>query len=293
MANMSKKEIIQGFETLIQEGFMLSPESIQVLKYVVTNYNKSARNVSMEECSEVISDLKNETGFSLSQLLDQIKEVKNEDEDEDEDEVLDDEATEEPEQVVVDLKSVKSDKAKLPVKPTAKVENSDKKVIKPKATEPKAEPVKEEAPKKASKIQVVSEEALEMFPEELYSETLKGTMKLRNDITTIEEFAEAINDKQEDLVLVTFWTKTLLKKYASSYDPYGINPSKPKEFPDNLDIIEVTHASNLVVTGISIYSNVPQVILPGDFEIHDNNIRYANGCELQVYQVFEDEEVTE
>lgn len=292
MAKLQKKDIIERFEVLIEEGFMISPESVKILKYAVDNYRKDARNVTSSELSEIIEDLKEETGYSLSELMKQLEEAK---EGLDEEALVDD--GEVQEQVVIDLNKVKTDKAKLPEKKSAKVENSDKKTLKPKAKEEVvAEEPKAEQPKKETKkLPIGQSDVLESFPEEFYSESLKGTLKLRNDIENIEQFAEAINDKQEDLVIVTFWTKKLLKQYASSYDPYNINPSRVKEFPDNLDVIEVTHASNLVVTGISIYSNVPQVILPGDFELFDNNIRYANGCELQIYEVIEDnsEEATE
>ena len=69
----------------------------------------------------------------------------------------------------------------------------------------------------------------------------------------------------------------------------GVNPNRPKSFEHDLDLIEVTFANNLVVTGCSLYSYVPQILLPADFEQDEDGMRYANGCEFQVYEIIEEE----
>ena len=267
MAKMQKKEMVKGFERLLEAGYPLTKESSHVLKYTIDMFNDDARNVTIQECADIIQDLKEETGLSLSELL----------------ATLDGQQIVEP-QKVVEAKVVKP--VKLPEK---KVENSEKKTEPEKKAETEKKPIKAKKEQKPEKLTINQQDSLESFPEEIYSETLKATLKLRNDIENIEQLAEAFNVRQEDLVLTTFWTKKLLKQYASGYDPFNVNPSRPTEFPDNLDVIELTHVSNLVATGISIYSNVPQIILPNDLLIHEGNIRYANGCELQIYEVIEDE----
>ena len=132
----------------------------------------------------------------------------------------------------------------------------------------------------------VNNDILDQFPETLKSEKLKTILKVRNDLKTIQDVAKAYNN-DEDIVLAMYWTKRHLQQYADSYDPMGINPNKPTEFENDLDLVEITYANDLVVTGSSLYSYIPHILLPKDFQIYDNNLRYVNGCEFQIYEVAE------
>lgn len=165
-----------------------------------------------------------------------------------------------------------------------KVENSTKE-------DKKTLPKKEDKDKNVTvvKHELVNMEMLKTFPQELKSKTLGATLKLRLDIKDINDVANAFNNSQ-DIVLATYWTKRHLKQYASSYDPMGINPNLPTEFENDLDLVEITFANELVVTGCSLYSYVPHTLLPKDFIIHDDDMRYCNGMEFQVYEVVSIEE---
>ena len=272
MAKVTKSQIIEGLKNL-GDRVQLNVEAQSVIDYTLDAYEENDRNVTMDDLKEVLATVKESTGLSDSEII------------------LGKSTTDTP----------KSEgKAKLPSKKEAEnsvKEGTTKPVVVPKnknksegspVEEVKSEEKKETKKATTSKVQKPHEEYLASFPETLVSESLKGTLKLRKDLATIQDVADAWANN-EDIVIATYWTKKLLKQYAQGYDPMNINPNRPKSFEHDLDLIEVTFANNLVVTGCSLYSYVPQIILPAEFEQDENGMRYANGCEFQVYEIIEEE----
>ena len=272
MAKVTKSQIIEGLKNL-GDRVQLNVETQSVIDYTLDAYEENDRNVTMDDLKEVLATVKESTGLSDSEII------------------LGKSTTDTP----------KSEgKAKLPSKKEAEnsvKEGTTKPVVVPKnknksegspIEEVKSEEKKETKKATTSKVQKPHEEYLASFPETLVSESLKGTLKLRKDLKTIQDVADAWANN-EDIVIATYWTKKLLKQYAQGYDPMNINPNRPKSFEHDLDLIEVTFANNLVVTGCSLYSYVPQIILPDEFEQDENGMRYANGCEFQVYEIIEEE----
>lgn len=275
MAKVKKSDLIMGLER-IGAILKVDAETQSVIDCTVADFKENPRNVTTEELKEVIGTVETNMGKSLKTLLDDVS--------------FKVQAESQPEKV----EEVKEEK-KAKVKPTAK-ENSEKKSkIKAKKTEPEAEVVaevqpeavaevkKEEKPKEV-KQKLNTVEFLAMFPRELKSKSVDGTLVLRDDIKDIAQFMECYN-KEQDLVIATFWSKRHLKQYADSYDPMGINPNRPKSFENDLDLIEVTFVHQLCVTGNSLYSMVPSVFKPEHFEMDEEGIRYANGLEFQIYEV--------
>lgn len=275
MAKVTKSQIIEGLKNL-GEKFQLNVEDQSVIDYTLDAYEENARNVTMDDLKEVMTTVADATGKSFAEILGR------------------EESTEAPKV---------EGKAKLPNKKEA--ENSTKEdttqtkkpVVVPKnnnkaegkpVEEAKPEETKSEGKKATAKVTKPHEEYLASFPETLVSESLKGTLKLRKDLVTIQDVVKAFNN-DEDIIVATYWTKKLLKQYAQGYDPMGINPNRPKSFEHDLDLIEITYANDLVVTGCSLFSYVPQILLPVDFEQDENGMRYANGCEFQVYEVVSEE----
>ena len=271
MAKVTKLQIIEGLKNL-GERVQLNVETQSVVDYTLDAYEENDRNVTMDDLKEVLATIKESTGLSDSEII-----------------------------LGKSTTAPKSEgKAKLPNKKEAEnsvKEGTTKPVVVPKnknksegspVEEVKPEEKKETKKASTSKVQKPHEEYLASFPETLVSESLKGTLKLRKDLETIQDVADAWA-KNEDIVIATYWTKKLLKQYAQGYDPMNINPNRPKSFEHDLDLIEVTFANNLVVTGCSLYSYVPQIILPDEFEQDENGMRYANGCEFQVYEIIEEE----
>lgn len=273
MAKQTKSQLIEGLREVLEE-VELDTATKDVLEYTVNQFDVNQRNITMDDITDTISALEEDTGRTFEELLVEARGVESEEE------------TEEAEETPIE--EVKKETKKLPkkteTKTDAKVENSDKKVIvKPKGDTPKStESKKEEKPKTVHK----TTELLAQFPETLKSSALEGTLKLRNDLKTIKDIADAYNN-DVDIVVATYWTERHLKQFGASYDPMNINPKRPKSFEHDLDLIEITYANELVVTGCSLYSYVPQIFVPGDFIIQDDNLRYANGMELQVYEVIE------
>ena len=269
MAKVTKSQIMEGLKNL-GDKFQLSVEAQSIVDYTMDAYEENPRNVTMDDLKETIKAVEESTGKKFAEIL--SSEVK-----------------------VVEVPKAEG-KAKLPSKKEA-AENSVKEEAKKPVVVPKKEketpvsPVvaeKVEPKKTTTKVQKPHEEYLASFPETLVSESLKGTLKLRKDLVTIQDVVKAYNN-DEDIVIATYWTKKLLKQYAQGYDPMGINPNRPKSFEHDLDLIEITYANDLVVTGCSLYSYVPQVLLPADFEQDEDGMRYANGCEFQIYEVIAEE----
>ena len=265
MAKMTKKQVVELLK-MVGDNVQIPAEAKADIDFIVNDFKENSRNVSATELQETIKNIEKATNKTISELQS--------------------EATKAGATIV----EVKPEEAKKETKKLAKKDTAEtsKKVIKPK--EEKAEKVeKTETPKetttKSAKPTVVPMDMVTVFPEELTVESLDGaTLKLRTDLKTIKDITVAYNN-DIDFVIATYWNKRQLKQYADSYDPMRINPNRPKEFENDLDLIEVTFAHDLVVTGCSIYSIVPQIFLPENFEQDENNIRYANGVEFQVYQV--------
>lgn len=264
MAKVTKSQILEGLKAMA-EKFQLSVEAQSELDFTIDSYEESARNVTKEDLKVLRTVIETETGDSVVKYIPGL-----------------------------DNSEVKAeDKAKaLPTK--KKTENSvkEKPVVVPKNTE-KVEDKVEDQPKetkveKKEKSSKSQNDYLAKFPEMLVSQSLKGTLKLRSDLKTIQDVANAWANNNEDIVIATYWTKKLLKQYAQGYDPMNINPNRPTSFENDLDLIEVTYANELVVTGCSLYSFVPQIIVPSDFQADEDGMMYANGCEFAIYEVIEE-----
>lgn len=276
MAKLTKSQIIEGLKKI--GGIIEANAEIQAeIDYVVEEFIENDRNITMGDLKPVVKNVENFTKKGFMQLL----------------------AEAEGKPMNIDNKEVqhKEKKTLVPINKEEKVENSTKKIIAPKKEDKKGEVIKEDkkedkkevAPKETkkndNKVVANSKELAVSFPPTIESESLKATLVARPDLKTISDVAKSFND-EVDFVIATYWTKRHLKQFAESYDPMNINPGRPKQFENDLDLIEVTFANDLVVTGCSLYSYVPQILLPKDFEIDpENNLRYANGVEFEVYEV--------
>lgn len=267
MAKITKPQLVEKI-LKVRNNIELVKEANELIDYNIKAYNENARNVTLEELKDIVSYIEEVTGEEFNELLESL-------ETEEEETLDDEEAVERIINIVEPKKEEKKEEKK--VKTLPKKEN---KVKEPKTEEPKQDS------KKELKTTHKTIELLASFPETLESTVLKAKLKLRNDLKSIEEVVDAFNDEQ-DIVLAMYWTKRHLKQYASSYDPLNINPNKPKEFEHDLDLVEITYANNLVVTGCSLYSYIPQVLLPVDFTVDEEGMRYANGCEFQIYEIVE------
>lgn len=274
MAKMTKSELV-GYLRRVGAILTVDAETQSAVDFTVANFDENPRNVTVDELKETVKLIEGKTKKPFKELvLEAVKE----------------EAKAKNKDAKVKEPKVENKKKIIAKKPTKKkesepVENSTKEESKPKIT------VKaKEEPKKESKKEETthSMELLATFPQNLKSKQIDGNLKLRTDIKNLDDFLKAWNNGDgDDLVLATYWTKRHLRQYADSYDNMKILPELPKSFEHDLDLIEVTYGNNLVVTGISLYSSVPYIFLPRDFELEDDNMRYANGLEFQVYQVIE------
>ena len=232
----------------LEGNYSLSADAQAIVDYTLDTFKENPRDVHMDDLKEVMKVVEKSTGKKFAEIL---------------------------------AKSTGE---------APNAENSEKgRIIVPKGDKNEGEPTEEEKPKKGtSSVEKPHQDYLAKFPETLVSKSLKGTLKIRRDLVTIQDVVKAYNN-DEDIVIATYWTKKLLKQYADGYDPMNINPNRPNSFEHDLDLIEITYANDIVVTGCSLYSYVPQIILPKDFEQDEDGMRYANGCEWEIYEVVSEE----
>lgn len=232
----------------LEGNYSLSADAQAIVDYTLDTFKENPRDVHMDDLKEVMKVVEASTGKKFAEIL---------------------------------AKSTGE---------APNAENSEKgRIIVPKGDKNEGEPTEEEKPKKGtSSVEKPHQDYLAKFPETLVSKSLKGTLKIRRDLVTIQDVVKAYNN-DEDIVIATYWTKKLLKQYADGYDPMHINPNRPTSFEHDLDLIEITYANDIVVTGCSLYSYVPQIILPKDFEQDEDGMRYANGCEWEIYEVVSEE----
>lgn len=253
----AKKDVLVEGLRYAMENIEMSETSKSIIEYTITGFEENERNVTKKDLKDTIEGLEIETGINF---LDDI------------------------------INTVIEPEVKKDEEPQPEAEDKTKKILPTKKDTPKVDnSVKQTSKSKESTLKSTTQ-YLESFPETLVSTKLEGaTIKLRTDIKTIEDVKKAY-DNREDIVIATYWTKKLLKQFDTGYDPMNINPNRPTEFEHDLDLVEITYANELVVTGVSLYSYVPQILLPKDFAQDENNMRYCNGCEFQIYEVLESEQ---
>lgn len=127
---------------------------------------------------------------------------------------------------------------------------------------------------------------LEAFPEELDLKDV-GHLVVRNDIDTFLAMSKAVEEGEDNLVLVNYWHPRMLKMF--DYDPMGIldDEEVPETFEKNLDVLQPTYCSENVMYAVSLYTEVNTTYTPDGFEPDDNNLRYNGFINYQVYQIVE------
>lgn len=178
-------------------------------------------------------------------------------------------------------------------KEEVKEEMSNKKVIKGKETSTTkkggVKTQKATTPKKEDKKRIemkTMEMFLEAFPEEIEHPDY-GTLTLRNDITSLKDMADAIQN-EENLVIVNYWHPRMLRMF--DYDPVGIlEDETPDKFEMNLDVLQPTYCSENVLYAISMYTEVNTTYTPDGFEPDENNLRYNGFINYQVYEMATEE----
>jgi hypothetical protein len=244
----------------------------EILSYTINAYDKDAKSVTLQDIKDTIADV---TEMLLPQTVipmeNQLKIVKKVDKVEEK-------------KVVKTKLSEAEGKAKLEAileekKPLAEEEvaiTSVKKDTKKKKVTP---PPQEDPSLKKLDMLVTLPDTLD---------TKVGKLKVRRDIKNIKEVHALMND-DVDIVICMYWNKRQLRQFP--YDPLGILKVVPTSFTDDLDIIDLLYASEegLQLLGVSIYTEVPMVILPQGFETDEDGLRYANGAEFQIYEVVSEE----
>lgn len=253
MSKITKSQLIEGFRLI--GLYTDNTEAKALCDYYVEAFKENPRNVSREDLQDAMSLISEYCGNKDFGLL--LEEA---------------------------TKSAKT--SKVASKKDAK-ENSQASDIKPDKKENKK--IKKTSKNKKDKSEVIVLNRDEIFPKKVESATLGNVLERLDDIKSVGDLVELI-EKDEDIIIAVYWNKQQLKQYGSGYDPLHINPQGvPKSFENDLDLIEVTFANELVVTGCSLYSYVPNIMVPDHFIPDENTgFMYANGAEMCIYKVGED-----
>lgn len=274
---VKKADIIKGFK-IISKYITLGAEAQAEVDYIIGEYDTNPRNATIEEVKNVVASIEVDQKQNFNQVVSIAVDIAKAKKSEEESKVIP--LVELPPVVKIKENSTKEEVPPVVVKKPNKKEE-------PKVTVQGA-PILEVAPKETGSKTKKEKGTIASYPSKLILEQFtkdNKTLKARPDLKDIKAVAEAWQN-DTDLVIATYWTKTLLKQYAGSYDPYHINPNKPKAFEQDLDIVDITMACDLVVTASSIYTMVPTVFLPEDFIAdEDSQMRFTNGVEFEVYEV--------
>lgn len=155
------------------------------------------------------------------------------------------------------------------------IENEEKKKVVVKKKEEKKQPKKKEEKKEEKKA--VKEDIL---PKTFKSDL--GTLK-RVD-TSYSDIVKRV-DKGEQLYIATYWTPELIKEY--DYE-LGLGLAKDiKEFPNNLDILQIMYIDKTICYGLSLYSTQVYPFTPEDFSFSYDHVRVSAGMEFSVYELVE------
>ena len=286
MAKMTKSQIIEGLKKI--GGYLKADAETQAeIDYIVGEYEDNERNVTLDDIKPV---LKSVEAFAKKPFMQILAEAEGKPVQE---ELIKGEAIKE---VKKENSTKKGTTKKALVKKTDKAETSKKVENKKETTKeaPKTEPKKEEVKKEETtkKTNIKTKSASDLvieFPQTIESKALNATLIARPDLKNIEDISKSYAEGV-DFVLACYWNRRQLKQYANSYDPMNINPNKPASFENDLDLVELTYANNLVATGVSLFSSVPSIFLPNDFLIdEESHLRYANGVEFEVYEIVSNE----
>lgn len=241
-----------------------SQDDKEIITYTLNSLEENSRNVTKPELIDIFKDLTCEFPLPVENQAKKVIKKKTEKEAEEEIlNILDEENEEELEKEEV-------------------VENKVKKVAK---VEKKKE-VKKDTKKETNLSKPKTMEIAIEFPDSFKSSI--GQVTLREDIKDIKDFSKKI-ENGDNLVLGVFWNKRTLKQFE--YDVVGIlgKDEYPKEFPNDLDLLDVYYASDKVVYAISIYTECHYTFVKDTFNIDpETGLRYSSGLEFQVYENQED-----
>lgn len=180
--------------------------------------------------------------------------------------------------------------------------NSTKKTLKKssKKEEPKTEetapkeekkaPAKKPVAKKSEKKSAVQKSEQKgtnfdlagMFEETITTEI--GTLTKAQDIKTFADLRKAL-ENEEEIYFAIYWTERLLRQF--DYVGTIETVKKPKNFPNNLDLVSCIYLSDedKLAVGISSYTDMPYIIQPKDMTITEDGFRYTSNMEFELYRL--------
>lgn len=254
--------------------------------YTSNAMKKDAKSVTKSDLVELVRD-------TIKSLGDKFVEP-----------VLAEEKTETKVETPVETKETKTEK-KAPAKESSlksKVKSKKNKEVAEAtesevASEQSAEETKEEAVKSAKKTGAekpvkksekksgVSEKAIQLAG--VFSDTLEiegETYKIAHDIKDMQTLHDAV-EKDETVVFAIYWTARHLRQF----NYFNGWVKRPKSFPNDLDLATCLFVSDegVITYALSMYTEGLYTFLPIDLAEDDDNIRYCDGMEYQIYRKVE------
>lgn len=213
--------------------------------------------------------------------------------------------------LVVEAQTLLATPAPAPVEGMKKsAKKPSKKVIEPVEDDTDdEEPAEEEKPAKKGKKSLKMKTAkpkthaskelpvAEMFPEELSFEADDGEKTLvcvHDKYHTLQEVRDAL-EEGKTLFIAAYWTKRHIQQY--NYKEQFSVPKAPKNFPDDLDILNIVVACDSFdrVFAMSTYTEAlyrfdGETFTPVEDKNDDGDeftVRVSNGMEFEVYEIAE------
>lgn len=285
MKKMNKQEMINQLKGLV--GKVTDKSTLDIVNYTLKMFTENPRNVEVKDLKETLADViskvvpQQQTVLPMENSSKKLTVKKNKektpdvkkDNKEDKTPAKENKGSDKPKITLHDPlgRDKKDDKDKKVDLKTDKSDKKDTKNTKTNKTEPKKELVKA-VPMAIS------------FPDEFDVKNL-GHLKKAEDIKDIKTLAEIIQKGERDIVVVTYWSKRLLKQFE--YDNLGIQKTPVKEFPDDLDVLNIMYASpeGTVAYGVSVYTECQFAFTPEDFANEEDGVRFSAGMEFNLYEV--------
>lgn len=276
MNKMTKKDLLG--KLIEASDLKMSDNLAQRIVYTITQAGKSLRNVTIPDLKELIIEIRDEISMTKLSVPAEAatkksgapkkssKKVEVEEEEPEEEEDVDDDTDEDEDEVEEPPKKEKPKKA---------LKNKSMKTAKPKTKASKSLPV------------------AKMFPSEITFDAEDGEVNLvcvHDKYHTVNDVRKALEDGVT-LYIAAYWTKRHIKEY--NYARQFELPSSPKQFPDDLDILNIVIACDSLerVFAMSTYTEALYMFDADSFrpveDIDENGeeftVRVTNGMEFEVY----------
>lgn len=169
----------------------------------------------------------------------------------------------------------------------APTEEAEKPEEKTEEKKPAKKLAKKTTPKKPVAVEKSSDKGVAFDLASVFIDTIQteiGTLEKAQDIKTFADLKKAL-EAEEEVYFAIYWSERLLRQF--DYNGNLATVKKPKKFENDLDLVSCIYLSDeeKLAVGISSYTDMPYIIQPKDMEVTEDNMRYTNNMEFELYRL--------